>query len=221
MNRLRNLDAYPKINEDFYKRTLSGGVITLFSSVVMLILFFSELRKCISLFKARCFVVYSFFFFKSLWAFRALHAPCYGDSAPCGYIKRGEATYQCKSFVTVATSFMNWPYAICSLMLRSLRFNARSLVLIQWMLAESGTLMWYVLAFFFFLKSMWLLMLCLIFLIVIVQRHDIIKRRLDSHGNVIESKQDGIGHTKVDFPKTLVLFSIFRCSFFLFHCEKS
>ena len=62
MNRLRNLDAYPKINEDFYKRTLSGRVITLFSSVVMLILFFSELRKCISLFKARCFVVYSFFF---------------------------------------------------------------------------------------------------------------------------------------------------------------
>ncbi|KAF2546403.1 hypothetical protein F2Q70_00020357 [Brassica cretica] len=44
MNRLRNLDAYPKINEDFYKRTLSGGVITLVSSVVMLILFFSELR---------------------------------------------------------------------------------------------------------------------------------------------------------------------------------
>ncbi|KAF3597948.1 hypothetical protein DY000_02023723 [Brassica cretica] len=44
MNRLRNLDAYPKINEDFYKRTLSGGVITFFSSVVMLILFFSELR---------------------------------------------------------------------------------------------------------------------------------------------------------------------------------
>ncbi|KAH7531127.1 hypothetical protein JRO89_XSUnG0017100 [Xanthoceras sorbifolium] len=44
MNRLRNLDAYPKINEDFYSRTLSGGVITLFSSVVMLLLFFSELR---------------------------------------------------------------------------------------------------------------------------------------------------------------------------------
>lgn len=47
MNRLRNLDAYPKINEDFYRRTLSGGVITLVSSFVMLILFFSELRKFI------------------------------------------------------------------------------------------------------------------------------------------------------------------------------
>ncbi|XP_031097957.1 endoplasmic reticulum-Golgi intermediate compartment protein 3-like isoform X3 [Ipomoea triloba] len=41
-NKLRNLDAYPKINEDFYNRTLSGGVITLVSSIVMLLLFFSE-----------------------------------------------------------------------------------------------------------------------------------------------------------------------------------
>ncbi|PNX65210.1 endoplasmic reticulum-golgi intermediate compartment protein 3-like [Trifolium pratense] len=44
MNKLRNLDAYPKINEDFYSRTLSGGVITLASSILMLLLFFSELR---------------------------------------------------------------------------------------------------------------------------------------------------------------------------------
>jgi hypothetical protein len=44
MSKLRNLDAYPKINEDFYSRTLSGGVITLASSVVMFLLFFSELR---------------------------------------------------------------------------------------------------------------------------------------------------------------------------------
>ncbi|KAI3762194.1 hypothetical protein L1987_52618 [Smallanthus sonchifolius] len=44
MNRIRNLDAYPKINEDFYSRTVFGGVITLISSVFMLLLFFSELR---------------------------------------------------------------------------------------------------------------------------------------------------------------------------------
>ncbi|CAI9781775.1 unnamed protein product [Fraxinus pennsylvanica] len=43
-NKLRNLDAYPKINEDFYSRTLSGGVITLFSSIFIFVLFFSELR---------------------------------------------------------------------------------------------------------------------------------------------------------------------------------
>ncbi|CAM8894990.1 unnamed protein product [Rhodiola kirilowii] len=41
--KLRNLDAYPKINEDFYSRTFSGGVLTLASSIVMLLLFFSEL----------------------------------------------------------------------------------------------------------------------------------------------------------------------------------
>ncbi|MQL91477.1 hypothetical protein Taro_024087, partial [Colocasia esculenta] len=42
--KLRNLDAYPKINEDFYSRTLSGGIITIASSVVMLLLFLSELN---------------------------------------------------------------------------------------------------------------------------------------------------------------------------------
>ncbi|KAL5994883.1 hypothetical protein ACLOJK_024940 [Asimina triloba] len=42
LNKLRNLDAYPKINEDFYSRTLSGGLITIISSIVMLLLFISE-----------------------------------------------------------------------------------------------------------------------------------------------------------------------------------
>lgn len=49
ISKLRNLDAYPKINEDFYSRTLSGGVITLASSVVMILLFISELRRFPSL----------------------------------------------------------------------------------------------------------------------------------------------------------------------------
>ena len=41
--RIKSLDAYPKVNEDFHQRTLSGGVITLGSSLVMLALFLSEL----------------------------------------------------------------------------------------------------------------------------------------------------------------------------------
>lgn len=45
MSKLRNLDAYPKINEDFYSRTLSGGLITIASSIFMVLLFLSELRK--------------------------------------------------------------------------------------------------------------------------------------------------------------------------------
>lgn len=42
--KLRKLDAFGKVNEDFFTRTLSGGVITLVSSIIMAILFFSELR---------------------------------------------------------------------------------------------------------------------------------------------------------------------------------
>lgn len=75
MNRLRNLDAYPKINDDFYSRTLSGGLITVLSSLVMLILFFSELRKhftclpsiSISDEKVRIFLYFYFFFFPGLY----------------------------------------------------------------------------------------------------------------------------------------------------------
>eukprot|EP00271_Cylindrocystis_brebissonii_P013203 TRINITY_DN32853_c0_g1_i1.p1 TRINITY_DN32853_c0_g1~~TRINITY_DN32853_c0_g1_i1.p1 ORF type:complete len:390 (+),score=61.40 TRINITY_DN32853_c0_g1_i1:291-1460(+) len=44
LNKLKVLDAYPKINEDFYSRTLSGGIITLVSSIFMVILFLTELR---------------------------------------------------------------------------------------------------------------------------------------------------------------------------------
>lgn len=43
--KLRKLDAFGKVNEDFYTRTLSGGVITLVSSIIMAILFFTELRE--------------------------------------------------------------------------------------------------------------------------------------------------------------------------------
>jgi hypothetical protein len=44
-NKLRQLDAYPKVNEDFYSRTLSGGVITIVSSIFMAILFITELSE--------------------------------------------------------------------------------------------------------------------------------------------------------------------------------
>ncbi|KAG5143737.1 hypothetical protein JHK82_019432 [Glycine max] len=44
MSKLRNLDVYPKINEDFFNHSLYGGVITLASSILMFLLFYSELR---------------------------------------------------------------------------------------------------------------------------------------------------------------------------------
>jgi endoplasmic reticulum-Golgi intermediate compartment protein 3 len=43
LRQLRVLDAFPKIQDDFYSKTLSGGVITIVCSVVMACLFVSEL----------------------------------------------------------------------------------------------------------------------------------------------------------------------------------
>ena len=44
VRRLKALDAYPKVNEDFFTRTFSGGVITVLASLAMGLLFLSELR---------------------------------------------------------------------------------------------------------------------------------------------------------------------------------
>ena len=45
LSTLKNLDAYPKVNEDFFKRTMSGGIITIGSSILMLCLFISEFSE--------------------------------------------------------------------------------------------------------------------------------------------------------------------------------
>lgn len=60
ISKVRSFDAFPKINEDFYSRTLSGGIITIASSIVMFLLFFSELRMFI---KTLGFLIISQFFF--------------------------------------------------------------------------------------------------------------------------------------------------------------
>ena len=57
VNKLRNLDVYPKINKDFYSRTLSSGVITLLSSLFMLVFLFSELSMNLFLFPFSFFIV--------------------------------------------------------------------------------------------------------------------------------------------------------------------
>ncbi|XP_010535613.1 PREDICTED: endoplasmic reticulum-Golgi intermediate compartment protein 3-like [Tarenaya hassleriana] len=127
MNRLRNLDAYPKINEDFYSRTLSGGVITLVSSIVMLILFFSELR---------------------LYLHPVTATQLRVDTS------RGE-----KLQINFDVTF---PALACSIIsLDAMDISGEQHLDVK---------------------------------------HDIIKRRLDSHGNVIEARQDGIGHPKIEKP---------------------
>lgn len=126
-SRLRNLDAYPKVNEDFYSRTLSGGVITLASSIVMLLLFFSEL---------------------SLYLHAVTETKLVVDTS------RGE---------TLRINFdVTFPALQCSI----LSLDAMDI---------SGEEHFDV-------------------------RHDIIKKRLDAHGNVIEVKQDGIGGPKIEKP---------------------
>ncbi|KAI9399451.1 hypothetical protein POPTR_002G094400v4 [Populus trichocarpa] len=127
MSKLRNFDAYPKINEDFYSRTLSGGVITLASSIVMFLLFFSELR---------------------LYLHAVTETKLVVDTS------RGE---------TLRINFdVTFPALPCSI----LSLDAMDI---------SGEQHLDV-------------------------KHDIIKKRLDSHGNVIESRQDGIGAPKIEKP---------------------
>jgi hypothetical protein len=127
VNKIRNIDAYPKINEDFYSRTLSGGVITIASSVVMLLLFFSEL---------------------SLYLHTATETKLVVDTS------RGE---------TLRINFdVTFPALPCSI----LSVDAMDI---------SGEQHLDV-------------------------RHDIIKKRLDPKGNVIETKQVGIGGPKIDKP---------------------
>uniref|UniRef100_A0A061R484 Endoplasmic reticulum-golgi intermediate compartment protein 3-like n=1 Tax=Tetraselmis sp. GSL018 TaxID=582737 RepID=A0A061R484_9CHLO len=43
LSKIKRLDAYPKVQEDFFNRTLSGGIITIVSSLIMFLLFVSEL----------------------------------------------------------------------------------------------------------------------------------------------------------------------------------
>lgn len=44
-----------------------------------------------------------------------------------------------------------------------------------------------------------------IYILFYLQRHDIFKKRLDSHGNVIEARQDGIGAPKVGIVTILYI----------------
>ncbi|GMI90594.1 hypothetical protein like AT1G36050 [Hibiscus trionum] len=127
MNKLKKLDAYPKINEDFYRRTISGGIITLVSSVVMILLFFSELR---------------------------LYLHAVAETKLVVDTSKGE---------TLRINFdITFPALACSI----LSVDAMDV---------SGDEHLDV-------------------------KHDIIKKRLDAHGNVIESRQDGIGAPKIEKP---------------------
>ncbi|KAI4296350.1 hypothetical protein L6164_036315 [Bauhinia variegata] len=126
-NKLRNLDAYPKINEDFYSRTLSGGIITIASATIMLFLFFSEL---------------------SSYLYTVTETKLLVDTS------RGE---------TLHINFdVTFPDVRCSILsLDAMDISGEQHIDI---------------------------------------RHNIVKKRIDAHGNVIQVKQDGIGAPKIERP---------------------
>ncbi|GMH00130.1 hypothetical protein Nepgr_001969 [Nepenthes gracilis] len=126
-SKIRNLDAYPKINEDFYSRTLSGGVITIVSSVVMLLLFLSELR---------------------LYLHAVTETQLVVDTSRAGTLR-----------INFDITFPALPCSILSLDAMDISGEQHLDV-----------------------------------------KHDLIKKRLDSHGNVIETRQDGIGAPKIERP---------------------
>lgn len=125
--KLRNLDAYPKVNEDFYSRTLSGGIITIVSSIIMFLLFVSELR---------------------LYLHPTTETKLVVDTS------RGER---------LRINFdVTFPALSCSIVsLDAMDISGEEHLDVK---------------------------------------HDIIKKRIDVHGNVIEARQDGIGAPKIEKP---------------------
>ncbi|KAK4378604.1 hypothetical protein RND71_000466 [Anisodus tanguticus] len=140
-SKLRNLDAYPKINEDFYNRTLSGGIVTLVASVIMLVLFVNELDVI-----AKSVFLDQYTSEKSAVKFD-FTVILDMDLMYLLFFKQFDITF---------------PAVPCSL----LSLDARDI---------SGEEHFDI-------------------------RHDIFKKRIDSHGSVIEVKQDGIGAPKIERP---------------------
>ncbi|KAL2254412.1 UNVERIFIED_CONTAM: Endoplasmic reticulum-Golgi intermediate compartment protein 3 [Sesamum indicum] len=126
-NKLRNLDAYPKINEDFSSRTASGGVITLVSSIVIALLFLSEFR---------------------LYLHTVTDTKLVVDTSRGGKLR-----------INFDVTFPAIPCTLLSLDTMDIS-GERHLDI----------------------------------------KHDIFKKRIDSHGNVIEVRQEGIGAPKIERP---------------------
>ncbi|XP_020250816.1 endoplasmic reticulum-Golgi intermediate compartment protein 3-like isoform X2 [Asparagus officinalis] len=126
-NKFRSLDAYPKIDQDFYKRTRSGGLVTIFSLIVIAFLFLLEIR---------------------LYLYSGTETQLVVDTS------RGER---------LRVNFdVTFPLLRCSL----IAVDTMDI---------SGEQHYDI-------------------------RHDILKKRLDNHGNVIASRQDGVGAPKIEKP---------------------
>ncbi|XP_057803980.1 uncharacterized protein LOC131019449 [Salvia miltiorrhiza] len=126
-NKLRNLDAYPKVNEDFYSRSLSGGVITLVSSFFIALLVVSEFR---------------------LYLHTVTDTQLVVDTSRGGKLR-----------INFDVTFPSVPCTLLSLDAMDISGEQHLDI-----------------------------------------RHDIMKKRINSDGNVIEVRQDGIGAPKIEKP---------------------
>ncbi|KAL3814420.1 hypothetical protein ACJIZ3_015688 [Penstemon smallii] len=126
-NKLRDLDAYPKINEDFYSRSLSGGLVTIVSSIIITLLFLSEFR---------------------LYLHTVTDTKLVVDTSRGGKLR-----------INFDVTFPHIPCTLLSLDAMDISGERHMNI-----------------------------------------RHDIFKKRIDSHGNVIEVRQEGIGAPKIEKP---------------------
>ncbi|MED6217229.1 hypothetical protein PIB30_015789 [Stylosanthes scabra] len=126
-NRFRNLDAHPKVYDEFHNRTVTGGVITVVSTVIMVFLFISEM---------------------SLYLQTKTESKLLVDTST------GE---------TLDINFdITFPYVRCSLL---------SLDAMDITGEEHHNI-----------------------------RHNVMKRRIDIHGTVLEERQEGIGAPRIEMP---------------------
>ncbi|KAL3621427.1 hypothetical protein CASFOL_036339 [Castilleja foliolosa] len=151
--KLRSLDAYPKINEDFYSRTLSGGFITLASSIIMLLLFISELsNEKFEEAKDNGFTLFrclgSALIPRGLYLYAVTETKLVVDTS------RGE-----RLRINFDLTFPALPCSIVSVDAMDISGEQHLDV-----------------------------------------RHDIIKKRIDAHGNIIETRTDTIGSPKIERP---------------------
>ncbi|GFP82374.1 endoplasmic reticulum-golgi intermediate compartment protein 3 [Phtheirospermum japonicum] len=126
-NKLRNLDAYPKIYEDFYSCTLSSGIITLASFIIIALLFIFEFR---------------------LYLHTVTDSKLVVDTSRGGKLR-----------INFDVAFPAIPCTLLSLDTMDISGEQHLDI-----------------------------------------RHDIFKKRIDSHANVIEVQQDGIGVPKIESP---------------------
>ncbi|KAF4365943.1 hypothetical protein F8388_019187 [Cannabis sativa] len=169
--KLRNLDAYPKVNEDFYNRTFSGGIITIVSSLVMLILFFSEFSLFLHTVKETKLVVDT----------------SRGETLRINVILN-LSNYIPIELVIVATytghNFLKNPCALKDLCIDttylSMQFDVTFPVIACSLLSLDA--------------------LDISGEQHLDIRHNIVKKRIDAHGNLIEARQEGIGAPKIEKP---------------------